>query len=217
MSHFFKAAGDASSYSKSVMSEFAKRVGIGTAAFALWFGGQLPAQETPRRAPASDAEVQRMKEIYLPSAAHDWLKRLEGTWHQEAEYGSGDSVVKAVGTVVNRIILGGRFVHSEGSTAQAGGPLAVESLLVFGFDGRTHDYTVLVLDTFGTYFVTAAGRGRSEQTVTMQGETLERGGAKKFSVVLTWIDRDTYRTEILFHFPGREPVAAVTALHRRRN
>lgn len=173
-----------------------------------------PGQNTDDRTRA--AQEARAKEVYMPSASHDRLARLSGTWDQEVEYAIGTGkTVRASGRVRNRTVLGGRFVVSEGVARQAGGPLDVESIFIFGFDGRTREHTVVLLDSIGTYYVTAAGRVDDDSRIVMKGETPEHGGMKQYDIVLRWIDSDTYRTEIVFHFPGREPLPAVAATYRR--
>ena len=168
-------------------------------------------------APPTAEQIERMKAIYVPSAPHRDLERLSGEWDQEVEYASGNTRVRAKGRVSNRVALGGRFVVSEGRARQDGGSLDVESIFLFGYDGRTREHTAILLDTFGTYYVTATGTAAIPLSeVVMRGETIEGKGTKKFDVVLRWLDQDTYRTEIVFHIPGREPVLAVAATHRRR-
>jgi hypothetical protein len=49
----------------------------------------------------------------------------------------------------------------------------------------------------------------------MNGETPEGKGRKRFEVVLTWVDADTYRVQIIFLLEGRPPVVAVSSVHRR--
>ena len=170
-------------------------------------------QQQPAPTPA---QIARAKEIYLPSAPHESLARLTGVWDQEVEYAGAGAAVRASGRVTNRAVLGGRFVVSEGAARQQGGPLNSESMLLFGFDGRSRQYTVVVLDTFGTYYVTAAGPAPiAGEPIVMKGETPEGAGTKKFDVVLRWIGEDAYKTEIVFHLPGRDPVVAVAATHRR--
>jgi hypothetical protein len=76
---------------------------------------------------------------------------------------------------------------------------------------------VIVLDTFGTYYVTAAGAGpqHPDGPFVMRGETPDGTGTRKFDVVLRWVDADTYVTEIVFHLADRDPFVAVSATHRR--
>jgi hypothetical protein len=171
---------------------------------------QQPSQPTAE-------QIERMKALYLPSPPHRDLERLAGEWDVDVEYASGNKSVRASGRVMNRVALGGRFVVSEGRARAADGKLDVESMFLFGYDGRTGEHTVVLLDTFGTYYVTAAGKATVPLSeVVMRGETLEGNGKKKFEVRLRWVDRHTYRTEIVFHFADREPVVAVAATHRRR-
>jgi hypothetical protein len=168
--------------------------------------------------PASQAaRMERMKEIYQPSAPHRELAKLAGTWQQEVRLASGKPEPLVLrGRVTNRVVLDGRFVASEGTARAEAGGMAYDSMLMFGFDGRSREYTAIVLDTFGTYFVTAAGAASpGASAITMKGQTPEGGSIKHFDVVLTWIDANTYRTEIIFKFPGREPDVAVSTTYRR--
>lgn len=171
---------------------------------------------TTQRPPVSESQQARAREIYLPSAAHEELKRLVGTWEQTTEYPSPSGAVRTHGTVVNRSVLEGRFVVSEAAARQKDGALRTESLLIFGFDGRNRSYTVIVLDTFGTYYVTAAGEAQTpSQRLVMSGETPEGKGIKRFDVTLEWLDNNAYETRVIFHLPGRPPVMAFVSTHRR--
>jgi len=171
------------------------------------------------QSPPSADQVERMKAIYQPSAPHRELARLAGTWEQEARLANGTpEPVVLRGRVTNRVVLDGRFIASEGlARGPAGGPV-LESMLILGFDGRTREYTAIVMDTFGTYYVTAAGPGTPDSaSIVMKGQTPERGSVKHFDVVLTWIDANSYRVEIIFRIPDREPTVAVSTTYRRVN
>ena len=163
------------------------------------------------------AQIERMREIYEPSAPHRDLETLVGEWEQEVKLASGKpEPAIARGRVTNRSILGGRFLVSEGAARAESGGLTIDSMLIFGFDGRSREYTVTVMDTFGTYSVSASGKGdAAARAIVMSGETPERGAMKRFDVVLTRVDADTYRTEIIFRFPDRPPSIAVETTYRR--
>ncbi|HEU4522430.1 MAG TPA: DUF1579 family protein [Thermoanaerobaculia bacterium] len=171
----------------------------------------------PEQPAPADERIRRAKEIYLPGPPHSDLAKLAGDWDVLIEYASGEAEpVRACGRVSNRIILGGRFILSEGGARTADGQFSSEAIHLFGYDGRTREYTVIVLDSFGTYYVTAAGpKPAGAGQLAMSGETADGSGRKKFDVILRWIDQDTYETDIVFHFPGRDPVVAVAATHRR--
>jgi hypothetical protein len=167
---------------------------------------------------AADKTTQaRVAAIYLPSEPHRDLAKLAGTWEQEAVFASGGTPVRATGRVVNRAVLGGRFIVSEGNATGASS-FDYGSMLVFGFDGRTREHTVLLFDSFGTYFVEArrpASEDPGAKELKLSGETREGTTPKAFDVVLTWIDADTYRLEIVFRLPGRPPSVAVSFTCKR--
>ena len=167
-------------------------------------------------------QIQKMLEPMKPVAEHQELAALAGRWTQEVTYDMGQKM-KSTGTVTNRMILGGRFLVSEGSSANPAGPgigdPTLETMSIYGFDRRTKEFTIVHHDTMGTYYVTAAGNKTEPRTVVMRGETPDdHGGAKemrKYDMVLKFVDADTYVTEIIFHFPGRAPQTVVSVTHRR--
>lgn len=175
-----------------------------------------PVAAGQRQAPTPE-QIQRMKDIYLPSAPHAVLARLAGEWDQEIDFASGTSVERVVGRVRNRMAIGGRFLISEGDARKPGGGLDLTSMLVFGFDGRTREHTAVVFDSFGTYYVTAAGAAPAEGggPIVMRGETMEGAGTKKYDVVLRVTGEDSYAVQVIFHLPGRDPVVALSATYRR--
>ena len=177
----------------------------------------------PRQHQQPTAEQKKaMVERGQPGAPHRELAALEGRWTQEVTYSMGATAMKGRGTTTNRMILGGRFLVSEHtSTIAAGamGDIKMDAMSIYGFDRRTNEYTIVELDTMGTYWVTAAGAPREDKSIVMSGETLDdHGGARemrKYDMVLRVIDAGTYVTEIIFKFAGRPPTKLVEALHRR--
>jgi hypothetical protein len=183
----------------------------------------IPAAAQTRPSPEA---IQKMLEPMRPVAEHQELAALAGRWTQEVTYSMGGPPMKASGMVTNRMILGGRFLVSEGSSPNPAGPGAgdptVDFMSIYGFDRRTKEFTIITLDTMGTYYVTAAGNRTEPRTIVMRGETLDdHGGStpgkemRKYDMVLKFVDADTYVTEIIFHFPGRTPQTVVSVTHRR--
>ena len=171
----------------------------------------------------SPEAIQKMLEPMQPVAEHQELAALAGRWTQEVTYSIGGPPMTATGTVTNKMILGGRFLVSEASSANPAGAgfgdPTVEFMTIYGFDRRTKEFTIIGLDTMGTYYVTAAGNKAEPRTIVMRGETLDdHGGApemRKYDMVLKFVDANTYITEIIFHFPGRAPQTVVSVTHRR--
>jgi len=167
--------------------------------------------------------MREMLEAMKPVGEHQELATLAGSWTQEITYAMGGPPTKANGTATNRMILGGRFLVSEGTSPNPAGPgfgdATVGSMTIYGFDRRTHEFTIIGLDTMGTYYVTAAGKKTDPRTVVMAGETDEElAGVKrqqKYDMVLKFIDADTYVSEIIFKFPGMPDQTLVAVTHRR--
>jgi hypothetical protein len=183
---------------------------------ALAFAQQQP---TPEQIKAMQAEMQAGPE-------HKVLAALAGRWSLEVTYNMGGPAAKSMtarGTATNRMILGGRFLScesvSENPAGSALGNAKVEALTIYGFDRRTREYTVLGLDTMGTYWVSAAGRSTPDMGIVMSGETPdEHAGSReirKYDMVLKVVDADTYVTQIIFKFANMPPLKLVEITHRR--
>ena len=180
---------------------------------------QQPPKPTPEQIKAMLAEMG-------PGPEHRVLASLEGKWTLDVTYNMGGpqaKPMKARGTATNRMMLGGRFLMSEGvSDNPAGtefGGAKVEMVGIYGFDRRTKEYTTVGLDTMGTYWVTAAGVMKPDKTIVMAGETLDdHAGSKeirKYDMVLKVIDADTYLTQVIFKFTNMPELKIVEIVHRR--
>ena len=171
----------------------------------------------------SPEAMQKMLEAMKPAAEHKELAALAGQWTQHITYSMGGASMKATGTVTNKMILAGRFLVSEGTSANPAGPgvgdPTLDFMSTYGFDRRTQEFTIVHLDSMGTYYVSAAGKKTDARTIVMRGETLDdHAGSRemrKYDMVLKFIDADTYMSEIIFHFPGRPPQTIVSVTYRR--
>jgi hypothetical protein len=182
-----------------------------------------PQQQPPTPTPD---QIKAMLAGMQPGPEHRVLSGLEGQWTFDVTYNMGGPQAKpmtAKGTAINRLILGGRFLISEGmSDSPAGaepGGARVETVTIYGFDRRTKEYTTIALDTMGTYWVTAAGVMKPDKAIVMTGETLDdHAGSKqmrKYDMVLKVIDTDTYLTQIIFKFANMPDLKIVEVVHRR--
>jgi hypothetical protein len=183
---------------------------------ATLFSSPASAQTQP-----TPEQMAQMLEQMRPTTEHQDLARLAGRWTQEVTWSMGGPSVKATGVVTNRMILGGRFLVSEGS---ANNPLGfgdgtIELMTIYGFDRRTGDYTIVGYDSFGTYYVTAAGKRTAAGLISMQGETLEHEAGttalRKYDMTLRVVDANTYVTEVIFKVPGQPDQTVASVTHRR--
>ncbi|HJR59684.1 MAG TPA: DUF1579 family protein [Vicinamibacterales bacterium] len=195
-----------------------------TRVFAMLFAVVFTSVSAASQQKPTPEQIETMTEKTRPGAPHRELAALEGEWTQEIAYMTGTpNAIKGRGKATNRMILGGRFLVSERtSETAAGGALGnvkVDAMTIYGFDRRTNEYTIIELDTMGTYWVSAAGRPGEDKAIVMSGESLDdHGGPKemrKFDMVLRLVDADTYVTKVVFKFPGRPPTTLVETVYRR--
>lgn len=194
---------------------------LGTGANAA--GAQATTRQTP-----SPEEIQRLMarsmELGKPGPEHERLARLAGTWSLEAKIwpspGAEPQVVHGSGTAAP--ILGGRFLVRRVTLGE--GMFAGESMTIIGFDRRSEEYTLIELDTVGTYWITAAGPAdasgsRAVLSGTDDDPVFEH--TQEYDFVLRFVDDDTWVTEIIFkddaHTGGGGPFKMVEMTARRRS
>ncbi|HUH11808.1 MAG TPA: DUF1579 family protein [Longimicrobiales bacterium] len=160
-----------------------------------------PAQAQQAPTPEERARVAALiRAAALPGEAHARLAALEGTWHQRIRMrpAHGAELVEMEGTATNTMILGGRFLKTESSGGE--GPYAADALLLTGHDGRSGLYTQVAFDSWGTYWVSAAGGAGEDGTITMSGEDRgPLGHTQRYDFILRIVDADTYVSAIVFH------------------
>jgi hypothetical protein len=119
------------------------------------------------------------------------------------------------------MILGGRFLQMHSAGEFFG--MMTESITVMGFDRRKGEYTWLGFDTFGTYYVTAAGKyDDATKTITMSGSDFDPvfGGTQEYDVTVQIVDADTRVTKIIFkdeaHTQGKGDFCMVEITAKRQ-
>lgn len=173
----------------------------------------------------SEAERERIRREMMaamaPGPEHDRLAGWAGDWNLEVRMwmSPGADPVTTTGTAQNRMILGGRFLESR---SQAGtGDMGIESLVLLGFDRRHGQYTLVGFDTWGTYYVTAAGRPDGDGRVVMDGVNDDpiSGVRETYQMILRPVDDDTFVHEVVFtdaaHTSDGEPFKLLEITYRR--
>lgn len=198
-----------------------RNMGIGIGALvtgmvgAMWFGSAA-AQDSrePDLSKGSHGveispEKQREMQEYMmtsmqPCAEHDRLKAMEGSWIQHVTMRMGPDApeMKVQGSAKNSMVLGGRFLRSEGLGEFMGQP--IESLNIMGYDRRYDHYTVVGFDTMGTYYVAAEGKwDDATKSVRMRGSTHDPKikATENYTMVYKPVSADEYLWEIWFDLP----------------
>ena len=166
---------------------------------------------------AKQAEMMALfQQLNTPGEEHKRLESLVGawdieviTWHQP---GAEPLVFKGKGT--SKMILGGRFLETRSTSGE--GEMATEALTILGYDKRQKKYTSVGYDTWGTYYVMAAGEYDDKtKSIVMHGEDYDpmMKFTQKWDFVLKFIDKDKYVWEVVFtdewHTQGKGPFKMV--------
>jgi hypothetical protein len=174
--------------------------------------------------PEEMARVQAaMVDAMRPGTEHERLARLTGEWDQEVRIWSSPEAEPAIsrGRVENRMILGGRFLVSEGTAGE--GEWQVGSMTILGFDRRHGLYTAAGYDTWGTYHVSAQGSWNAERgAIVMNGsDVVTEDHTQTWEFVLRETDSNAYTWEVIFtdpvHAPDGVPFRMVEITYRRRS
>ena len=142
-----------------------------------------------------------------PGPEHKQLEMLVGDWDEEGKIsmGPGKPPMIVKGTRKNRMIIGGRFLLGESQSAT--GPMALESMIIMGFDRRQKKYTAVGFDNGGTYGITALGEfDDSKKAIRLYSEDVDPAlhQTHKYYLVTRIISPNQYVTEFLIVDPGTQ-------------
>lgn len=173
------------------------------------------AQEAEKKKTEAEAMMEYYIESAKPVAEHKRLAELAGPWKATSNlwFGTGDPVV-ANGTATGQMILGGRFLELHGT---AKGPMHLEAITLMGFDRRTNEYTLIGLDTGGTYYITAAGKyDEAKKAVVMHGSYLQppENTEQKYHFVWSTPSPREHVLTLFFNMGGKDVQVAETRYTR---
>src|SRR5215471_4647915 len=158
-----------------------------------WAGQEQTDQERFRKM------VENEQATAAPVQEHQRLSALAGKWDQEIKLfpGPGVAPILMKGACENTMILGGRFLKSEGKGVD-GSP--IQSLQIMGFDRRYGKYTFVGYDNFGTYYVTGDGVFDSaDNSLKLKGQEQDPSrGVRQFDIVLHFVSPTRYVSEVIF-------------------
>lgn len=163
-----------------------------------------PALSQEKTSDADKAKIAAYMQLAKPGPEHKQLESLVGTWDKEIKFWMepGKPPMTFKGTCQNRMILGGRFLVSEGKGGT--GMMAFENMSIMGFDRRTKKFTTVGFDTEGTYYVAATGPyDESRKAIVMYGEDVDPAlGTQKYDMVVRIVSPTKYITEVVFKDPA---------------
>lgn len=144
------------------------------------------AQEGEKKKSEAEAMMEYYIESAKPVAEHKRLMELIGPWKTTSKlwFGTGEPMV-ASGTANGQLILGGRFLQLDASIKD--GPMPMEAINILGFDRRTGEYTLIGLDTGGTYSISAAGKwDDAKKALVLHGSYLQPPANREQKYYFVW-------------------------------
>lgn len=138
-------------------------------------------------------------EMSKPGPNHRQLAALSGDWNCDVNMGSD---AKYQGVANCRMVAGNRFLSVEYSSK--GKNDVLEGVFHIGFDRRHGHYTLVSMDSFGTYFVTSKGKpdeetGKIKMYGTDDDPNMKAMGYKKeFVHVLDIRGENEFSVEVWF-------------------
>lgn len=165
------------------------------------------------------AVAEQMMADMAPGPQHAHVAALAGEWTARTSYTMSPDAPPMTGEyqVTNVMILGGRFLETRSKGDFMGQPF--ENLMIFGYDRRHEEFTIVGFDTMGTYSVAGQG-GRDEKTgvIKMKGTTHDPklGATERYSFVIRDVSADSYTIQIWFTKPDGGEMMVVESVARRR-
>ncbi len=136
------------------------------------------------------------------SEEHAGLANYVGGWELDISMwmAPDTEVLKTVANSRGRSILGGRFLELTTHSNFMNTPVESRSLL--GFDQRHGEYTLLEMDTLGTYWISAKGTLEDDGIIRLHGEDIAPAGNMVYTFEYDLRDPDSYGYRLLFHQLG---------------
>ncbi|MFZ5515887.1 MAG: DUF1579 family protein [Candidatus Zhuqueibacterota bacterium] len=179
-------------------------IGVLTASFT-----SASSQEKVDPATQQEMMAEYMK-LAVPGPEHALFGPLVGTWNMDIKVWMQPGAEPMVfsGTSENKMVLGDRFLEMDSKSGE--GDMYTETYSLFGFDRRHKKYVAVMLDTWGTYFVTAfGGFNEATKTLSLSGEDddpiMKRMQEFDFNFTIQSPDKFVYES-IFKNFPMPEGI-----------
>ena len=116
------------------------------------------AQDSPSSSRKFDAES--LRQLANPGPEHEALAKYVGAWKVSVSAGEGNRTANSTGRAKCHMMMDGRFLWIAYNVAGAAGTF--KGAFMLGFDRRHSRYTLMGIDTFGTYPIRSMGAKNPE-------------------------------------------------------
>lgn len=176
--------------------------------------GQEPAKSPTRE------EIARLRELAKPGPEHEMLAKCAGNWDVAVSTGKREA---STGGGRSYMTMEGRFLWVGYEARGASGRF--KGAFTIGFDRRHEHFTLIAMDTDGTYFVISRGKKLPDsEKIKLIGVDddpymTKLGLKKEFAHVLDFSDPDKFTIDVLFidtRTKERKEIEAMTFTFTRK-
>lgn len=146
-------------------------------------------------------------EYMTPGEMHQALAGDDGEWTAEMTYWMAPDAppTTSTGTMINQMILGGRYQESRYSADMEGMPF--EGIGITGYDNAKKVFVSTWVDNMGTGIMYLEGPwNEADKSITLTGSTTDPASGKEINIreVLRRIDENTQVMEMYDDRTGKE-------------
>jgi hypothetical protein len=163
------------------------------------FAQDKPAAGAGAGKPSPEQMMAEMMKLATPGPEHERLKAMEGTFNADVTMQMAPDAppINSKGTMINKMILGGRYLQGDYKGEFMGQPFTGISMT--GYDNATKKYVATWMDSMSTTVMMATGTADSTgKTITTTATVecpMDQGGPKTMKQVTTIIDKDHHTYE----------------------
>lgn len=148
-------------------------------------------------------EINKLRNQARPGPEHQLLKKLSGNWDLTIQLGPEENKKFNEGTARSYMTLENRFLWI-GYEVQQSNNRKLKGSYTIGFDRRHDHFTLIAMDTYGTYFITSSGKMiEGENKAKLYGKDDDPymkslGFSKEFAHVIDFGDKDSFTIDVFF-------------------
>lgn len=167
----------------------------------------------------SAAMMKAWNDYMTPGEQHKMLASQNGKWEGKVTMWMtpGAPPTKSKGTVVNRMILGGRY--QEGTFTGTFNGMPFEGKSIVGYDNAKKVFISSWIDNMGTGIMTVEGPwDAATKSITFTGEMHDPMTGKKCKLreIMTFVDDKTQKMEMYNTMPGTPEYKSMEIVYTRK-
>ena len=157
--------------------------------------------------PEMTAEQKAWMDYMTPGWAHEMLASSIGEWKTETTFWQypGSEPMTSEGTVLNEMILGGRYLQSTHKGLAWG--MEMVGISITAYDNATKEFINTWIDNLGTGIAVSKGKYEKENnSIVFMGNMVDASSGKEieFKQVLVFVDDNTQLFEMYLFDNGNE-------------